>query len=260
MARRFGTLAPARIKRSDPDGHTIGLTWAAPLTLNPGETLDVAGNDRSPGCQRLEEDQPFVGLHPHQLAFNRGGDDDRIGAFDGTAHGLWTAEVRSDRRKLADAAERLQVPGLARIPLRYANASARLKQGLDHIAADKSAAAEDGHVLAEDRDRPAVDGAVAGDDAVAERALGVHAEVGGAVAGELVELGERARVHQRLDALAGGHLAGRVLLLHRALGPGVLRLLDAPLEVGQLPGGGVDVDVVGDVLPTAVDLGRCHAP
>jgi tripartite-type tricarboxylate transporter receptor subunit TctC len=30
-----GTLAPARIKRSEPDGHTIALTWAAPLTLNP---------------------------------------------------------------------------------------------------------------------------------------------------------------------------------------------------------------------------------
>jgi tripartite-type tricarboxylate transporter receptor subunit TctC len=30
-----GTLAPARVKRSEPDGHTIGLTWAAPLTLNP---------------------------------------------------------------------------------------------------------------------------------------------------------------------------------------------------------------------------------
>lgn len=30
-----GTLAPARVKRSEPDGHSIGLTWAAPLTLNP---------------------------------------------------------------------------------------------------------------------------------------------------------------------------------------------------------------------------------
>ena len=119
-------------------------------------------------------------------------------------------------------------------------------------------AAEDGHVLAEDRDRPAVDVAVAGDDAVAEGALGVHAEVRGAVAGELVELGERARVQQRLDALAGGHLAGGVLLLHGALGARVLGLLDAALEVGQLPGGGVDVDVVGDLLPGVLEFSRAH--
>ena len=38
-----------------------------------------------------------------------------------------------------------------------------------HLA---EAAAEDGDVLGEDRDRPAVDRAVAGDDAVAEGALG----------------------------------------------------------------------------------------
>ena len=38
-------------------------------------------------------------------------------------------------------------------------------------------AAEDGHVLAEDRDGPAVDRAVAGDDAVAVRAVLLDAEV-----------------------------------------------------------------------------------
>lgn len=30
-----GTLGPARVKRSEADGHTVGLTWAAPMTLNP---------------------------------------------------------------------------------------------------------------------------------------------------------------------------------------------------------------------------------
>ncbi|HXC41671.1 MAG TPA: tripartite tricarboxylate transporter substrate binding protein [Burkholderiales bacterium] len=30
-----GTLSPQRIKRADPDGYTIGLVYAAPLTVNP---------------------------------------------------------------------------------------------------------------------------------------------------------------------------------------------------------------------------------
>ncbi len=59
----------------------------------------------------------------------------------------------------------------------------------DLLAVDLAeAAAEDGHVLAEHADRPAVDGAVAGDHAVAVRA-GCFSmpEVGRAVPGELVE-------------------------------------------------------------------------
>jgi hypothetical protein len=79
------------------------------------------------------------------------------------------------------------------------------------------------------------------------------------VPGELVELGERARVEQRLDPLARGHLPRRVLLLDRALGAGVRGFLDAPLEVGQLPGGRVDVDVVGDVLPGTLEFGGAHS-
>ena len=30
-----GTLSPQKIKRAEPDGYTIGLTYAAPLTVNP---------------------------------------------------------------------------------------------------------------------------------------------------------------------------------------------------------------------------------
>src|SRR3712207_6954692 len=44
-----------------------------------------------------------------------------------------------------------------------------------------------------------------------------------------------------------------VLLLDGALGAGVHRLLDPPLEVGELACGGVDVDVVGDGLPGALE-------
>jgi hypothetical protein len=129
----------------------------------------------------------------------------------------------------------------------------------DLLAVDLAeAAAEDGDVLGEDADRAAVDRPVPGDDAVAEGAPGLHAEGGGAVAGELVELGERAGVQQRLDALAGGHLAGGVLLLHRPLGPGVDGLLDPALEVRQLAGGRVDVDVTGRVLAGALPFSRSH--
>ena len=74
---------------------------------------------------------------------------------------------------------------------------------------------------------PPVDGAVAGDDAVAEDLLLVHAEVGAAVGDELVELDEAARVEQQVDALARGQLAGLVLALD-ALGAAAGRRL--PLQ------------------------------
>ena len=76
-------------------------------------------------------------------------------------------------------------------------------------------AAEHRGVLAEHGDRPAVDRAGAGDDAVAERAPLLHAEVGGAVPGERVELDERAGVEQHLQPLAGGVAALGVLALGR---------------------------------------------
>ena len=78
-------------------------------------------------------------------------------------------------------------------------------------------AAEDREVLREDADRPAVDGAVAGDHAVAVRA-------GSCPSPNAVERcrasssssTKRALVEQHLDPLAGGLLAPGVLLLHRA--------------------------------------------
>ena len=104
-------------------------------------------------------------------------------------------------------------------------------------------AAEDREVLREDGDRAAVDRAVAGDDAVAVRAVLLQAEVGRAVPGELVQLHERTLVQQQFDPLAGGQLALGVLLLHRARGAGVRRLVDAALQVRELARGGVDVDL-----------------
>ncbi len=74
-------------------------------------------------------------------------------------------------------------------------------------------AAEHGEVLGEQIDRAAVDGAPAGDDAVAGDLLRLHAELGGAVLDEHVELLERALVEQQLDAFARGQLAALVLRL-----------------------------------------------
>ena len=77
--------------------------------------------------------------------------------------------------------------------------------------ASRERAAEDGEVLAEDEDEPPVDHPVAGDDAVARRPVGLHAEVVAAVLDEHVPFLERAGVEQQLDALARGELALGVL-------------------------------------------------
>ena len=57
-------------------------------------------------------------------------------------------------------------------------------------------AAEDGEVLRIDEDGAAIDGAVAGNEAVAGDALLVHIEIGSAMGDELVRLFERAGVQQ----------------------------------------------------------------
>ena len=56
----------------------------------------------------------------------------------------------------------------------------------------------------------------------------------GAVAGEQVELVERAGVEEVLDALAGEQLALGVLALDGVRRPGVERLLTAPAQVLDL--------------------------
>ena len=71
--------------------------------------------------------------------------------------------------------------------------------------------AEDGEVLREDEDAAAVDLPIAGDDGVAEEVLLVHAELGGPMDHELVELFKRAGIEQDVDALARGQLAALVL-------------------------------------------------
>ena len=77
--------------------------------------------------------------------------------------------------------------------------------------------AENREVLAEHENEPAVDRAVTGDDAVAQVALAVETEVGRAMSHERVELDERIRVEQQLQALARRQLAAFVLLLDALL-------------------------------------------
>ncbi len=120
-------------------------------------------------------------------------------------------------------------------------------------------AAEDGEVLGEHAGLAAVDGAEPGDHAVAVGAVLLQPERGGAVPGELVELDERAVVEEVLDALARGPLALGVLLLDRLGRAGVHRLVDTTIEIGQLSGRRVDVDVLGDLGAARVLVARCCA-
>ena len=108
----------------------------------------------------------------------------------------------------------------------------RVVHDLDDLLAVDLAerAAEHGEVLAEHADRPAVDGAVAGDHAVAVGPVGLHPEVVRPVPGQLVELGEGARVEQQVDPLARGHLALGVLAFHGPRRAGVNGLVPAPLQ------------------------------
>ena len=76
-------------------------------------------------------------------------------------------------------------------------------------------AAGDGGVLGEHADPAAVDRAEAGDHAVGVGALVLEPHAVGPVAGQHVELLERAVVEEVVDALAGGHLAPRVVPLDR---------------------------------------------
>lgn len=63
----------------------------------------------------------------------------------------------------------------------------------------------------------AIDGTLAGDDAVAANLLLLHAEVRAPVGDQRVVLDETALVEQKVDALPGGQLVVRVLLINSNL-------------------------------------------
>ena len=78
-------------------------------------------------------------------------------------------------------------------------------------------AAKDSEVLAEDEDQPAVDRAVAGDDAVTGNLLVRHAEVVAAVLDEHVPFLEARRIEQEVEAFARRQLAFCVLRIDALL-------------------------------------------
>src|SRR5450631_2956158 len=97
-------------------------------------------------------------------------------------------------------------------------------------------AAKDGEVLAEDKDQPAVDRAVAGDDAVAGNLLVRHAEVVTAVLDEHVPFLEARRIEQEFEAFA-----------RRQLALGVLRI-NALLATTQPRGGALFFEFANDLV------------
>ena len=114
----------------------------------------------------------------------------------------------------------------------------------EHLA---EGAAEHREVLREDEDLASLDGAPAGDDTVGVGAL-LDAGGVGPVAGEHVELVERALVEEVLDALAGEHLALGALTFDGALGARVEGLLLALAELLDALGEG-DLGHAGQATP-----------
>ena len=92
---------------------------------------------------------------------------------------------------------------------------------------------EDREVLREDEHQPAVDRAMAGDDAVAEIVRSLRVGRGGPVGHERVELDERSRVEEQLEALAGRELAHRMLALDPLGSPTEQRLRAHPAKAGD---------------------------
>jgi len=104
------------------------------------------------------------------------------------------------------------------------------------------AAAEDGEVLGEDVYPAAVDGAPAGDHAIAQVLSLLHAEADGAVHGKHIQLAEGTGIEQFLRPLSGGHLAASVLAVNALLPaaqpgllPHLLQLFDFVVNIHHLP-------------------------
>ena len=92
---------------------------------------DVAGAVHMHGLERALEDADQI--------------DHRVRALDGGGDGGLVGDVGADELDLAEPAERLQIPGPARVALGGADADAGLQQRLGDVAAEKAAGAEHGH-------------------------------------------------------------------------------------------------------------------
>ena len=226
----------------------LGVVGAGAAELLHGDVLAGDGLDHVGSG-----DEHRGGLVDHDGEVgDRGGVDVAAGAV---AHDQ--ADLRDDAGGVDVAAEDLAVqaqgdhalldPGagaLVDADDRAAGLDGQVHHLGDLLAVDLAqGAAEDGEVLGEHADLAALDGAVAGEDAVAVGALLLEPERGRAVPCQLVELDERALVEEHLDPLAGGPAALGVLLLDRLGRPGVHGLVEATLQIGQLARSRVDVHV-----------------
>ncbi|GAA3695794.1 hypothetical protein GCM10022420_096880 [Streptomyces iranensis] len=234
-------------------GHVMGHAGGGVVGAGAAQLLeaDVLTGDGLDDVRAGDEHVRGLVDHDREVGDRRGvHGSPRAGAHD-------QADLRDDTARVGVAAEDLTVGTEGGHALLDAGAAgvvdaddraAGLQREVHHLddllAVDLAQrAAEDGEVLGEHGHRAAVHRAVPGDDAVAVGAVVVQAEVGGAVPGELVELHEGALVEQQLDPLTGRQLALDVLLFDGACGAGVRRLPDTALEIRELAGGGVDVDV-----------------
>ena len=119
----------------------------------------------------------------------------------------------------------------------------------DLLAVDlREGTAVHGEILRVHGDQAAIHRAVAGDQAVTQRLLRLHAECGGAVAGEGIKLNERTLVQKHLDTLAGGVLAACVLLLDSCLTAGRKAALSTCIKISELTGGGAQIKFLLEVL------------
>ncbi len=103
-------------------------------------------------------------------------------------------------------------------------------------------AAEDREVLREEIDETAVNPTPPGDHAIAERSVLGHAEVGGAVGDESIQLDERTGVEEEVEAFARSELPLLVLLRDPrgaatlfGQGLAVSQVLESGRVVGHIP-------------------------
>ena len=165
------------------------------------------------------------------------------------------ADLRHDTRGEHVAQEDLRIAAQGRDALLDPRAAGIIEP--DHWGADlhreihdladllgvrlRQRSAEDREVLAEDKDEASIDGAMPGHHAVAEDVLAVQAELRRSVRHERVELDERPRIQQQVQAFPRGQLSERVLPLNSdgaaaevRLGPHSLELLEPFVARGHV--------------------------
>ena len=142
----------------------------------------------------------------------------RAGPHDGADLGDHAAGERVAQKNIGVARERhhsllnSRAAGIVQADHRSARAHGQVHDFRDFSGVGfRERAAEDGEILGEDVHQAAINAAVAGDEAVAGRALRFHAEIVGVVAHEFVQLLERAFIEQQSDAFARAELALLVL-------------------------------------------------